>query len=80
MSANGSVNGRQSVTWRVSGFTCITCAVGLETVLSRNTGVLQVHAKYPEGTVRIEYDPGKISARGLKEAIAEMGFRVEAGA
>lgn len=63
--------------WHVTGFTCVTCAVGLETLLKRAPGVLQVSAKYPEGAVRIEYDPEKVGEQAIERAIAEMGFRVE---
>jgi len=80
LTAKPNNEGKQTVAWRVAGFTCVTCAVGLETLLKRQPGVVEVHAKYPEGTVRIEYDAAKLSARELKEAIEEMGFRVEPGA
>ncbi len=70
---------KQMVDWHVAGFTCRTCAVGLETLLSRRPGILQVQAKYPEGTVRIEFDPAKVNERELRDAIVEMGFRVEPG-
>ena len=67
----------QTVTWHVTGFTCVTCAVGLETVLSRRIGVLQVKASYPDGIVHIRFDAAKVSEHDLRDAISEMGFRVE---
>jgi copper chaperone CopZ len=66
-----------TVTWRVTGFTCITCAVGLETVLSQRIGVLEVKASYPDGIVHIRFNSAKVSERDLRESISEMGFRVE---
>ncbi|HLH03931.1 MAG TPA: heavy metal-associated domain-containing protein [Bryobacteraceae bacterium] len=68
---------KEILVWRVTGFTCVTCAVGLDTLLGRKPGVLAAHSKYPEGIVRIEYDPARISCDELKQAIQEMGFRVE---
>lgn len=68
----------QSVRWHVRGFTCITCAVGLETLLRREKGVIAAHATYPEGLVTIQYRPDLISEKRLRAAIAELGFTAEA--
>jgi copper chaperone CopZ len=65
-----------NVTYKVTGFTCITCAVGLETLLKGQKGVIQVKATYPDGTVRIDYDPDLIADASLQDYIREIGFRV----
>jgi hypothetical protein len=31
---------QKTVTYRISGFTCVTCAVGLETLLQKERGVV----------------------------------------
>lgn len=66
----------KKVTYKVSGFTCITCAVGLETLLKGQKGVMQVKASYPDGIVRVEYDPDVVTDSSLQGYIGEMGFRV----
>lgn len=66
----------RKVIWHVHGFTCVTCAVGLETMLGREPGVASVHATYPQGMVSIQYDPAKVNEATLRDAIAELGFRV----
>ena len=66
------------MTYRVRGFSCITCAVGLEVMLRQKKGVARVQASYPKATVFIEFDPGLVTEASLKEFIAEMGFSVEA--
>lgn len=64
----------RSVAYSVKGFTCITCAVGLETLLRQQRGVLKASASYPEASVIVEYDPAKVNPEQLKAYIAEMGF------
>ncbi len=67
----------KSVSWRVKGFTCVTCAVGLETMLRQQKGVKWVKATYPEAQVVIQYDPSSVTEATLKEFISELGFSVE---
>ena len=67
----------KSVTWHVRGFTCITCAVGLETMLRQQKGVRSVMATYPEGRVVIQYDPSSVTEAALKAFISDLGFTAE---
>lgn len=80
MAAIGTLEASETrtVTYRVKGFTCITCAVGLETLLRQQKGVSWVKASYPEASVVIKYDPAAVSENMLKSYIAEMGFTAEA--
>src|SRR5579883_555112 len=64
----------QTVTWRVRGFTCVTCAVGLETLLRREKGVVAANATYPQGMVTIQYRPSLVNQAALRSTIAELGF------
>lgn len=68
----------KSVTWHVKGFTCVTCAVGLETMLRQQKGVRWVKATYPEGEVVIRYDPASVTEAALKGFISDLGFTAEA--
>jgi len=74
----GAAEGGQNKTviYRVKGFTCVTCAVGLETLLRRQKGIARAEASYPDGTVRIDFDPGLLTGKALKGFISEMGFTV----
>ena len=67
--------GTRTVTYRVSGFTCVTCAIGLDTVLGKQEGVVHVKSSYPDAKTVIDYDPGLVTENALEAAIAEMGFR-----
>ena len=69
----------QKLVYRVTGFTCVTCAVGLETILGREKGVTHVEAAYPSGIVKVEFDAAFLNDKSLRGLIEEMGFRVTEG-
>jgi copper chaperone CopZ len=69
---------KKTVTYRVKGFSCITCAVGLEVLLRQKKGIARVEASYPKATVSIEFDPAVVTEASLKGFISEMGFTAEA--
>jgi copper chaperone CopZ len=64
----------KTVTYRIKGFTCVTCAVGLDTLLSKEDGVIQVHSSYPDALTKIQFRPSQTSESKLKKFISEMGF------
>jgi copper chaperone len=66
------------VAYRVEGFTCVTCAVGLETMLREQKGVKWVKATYPDARVAIKYDPTVVNEPALRGFISELGFTAEA--
>ncbi len=67
----------RTVAYSVKGFTCITCAVGLETLLRQEKGVVSAKASYPDASVVIRYQPATITEDQLKKLIADMGFTAE---
>ena len=67
----------KTVTWRVQGFTCITCAVGLDTLLERQKGVVRANSNYQEAKTTIVFQPGLVSETTLRAYIADMGFHAE---
>jgi|ERR1700724_438933 anaerobic selenocysteine-containing dehydrogenase len=64
----------KTVTYEVKGFTCITCATGLEVMLLRQKGVVRASASYPDAKVLIGFDENLASEDKLKEFIASCGF------
>ena len=66
----------RTVNYTVRGFTCITCAVGLETMLRGLKGVSSAKASYPANKVAIEFDEQAIAEAKLKEFIVACGFLV----
>jgi len=67
----------ETVAYHVQGFTCVTCAVGLETMLRREKGVKYVKATYPEAHVVIQFDPSAVTEPALRGFISELGFTAE---
>ncbi|HEX4308513.1 MAG TPA: heavy-metal-associated domain-containing protein [Acidobacteriaceae bacterium] len=66
-----------TVSYRVKGFSCPTCAVGLETMLREQKGVKWVKATYPEALVVIRYEASSVSESALRGYISELGFTAE---
>lgn len=66
----------RSVSYDVKGFTCVTCATGLEVTLLRERGVTRASASYPEGKVLIGFDEHYTSEKALREIITGCGFSV----
>jgi copper chaperone CopZ len=64
----------RGVTYDIKGFTCITCAVGLEVMLRGLKGVKQAHASYPDHNVVIEFDEKVVSEKMIVEFIKTCGF------
>lgn len=62
------------VSYRVRGFTCITCAVGLEVMLRGLRGVTEASASYAEHSVAIAFDEQLTSEPALKQFIGACGF------
>lgn len=61
--------------YKVEGFWCPTCSVGLETLLTREKGILGATAAYPEGKTVVTYDARHISPAAIQALIESMGFR-----
>jgi len=70
----------RSVMYRIQGFTCITCAVGLEVMLKGLTGVTRASASYSAHTVTIGFDEHATTEKTLKDFISVCGFSVDARA
>ena len=66
----------KTVTYRVKGFSCVTCAVGLDTMLQKQKGISWSQSTYPDGIVKIQFDPQQVSEDALQGFIRETGFTV----
>lgn len=64
----------RNVIYHVEGFTCITCAVGLDTLLKEEKGIVRSQSSYAERTSAIEFDPGLIKEEQIRARIQEFGF------
>lgn len=71
--ADGSM---KSLTLKIEGMNCDSCAANIKTLLKRQTGVKTADVIFDEGEVRILYDPTAIDENALIEAVERPGFRV----
>jgi Cu+-exporting ATPase len=67
----------KTVVYFVKGFSCITCATGLDTMLGQQKGIVSSRSTYPEGKVTVGFDPHQITEQAIVAFIADLGFRVE---
>ena len=74
--ASASTKGTKNVTYLVKGFSCITCAVGLDTMLQKKQGIAWSKSTYPDGIVKVQFDPEKVTEEQIRSFIGEMGFTV----
>ncbi|HXJ42059.1 MAG TPA: hypothetical protein VNH18_22470 [Bryobacteraceae bacterium] len=61
--------------YAVEGYTCITCAVGLETLLKGEKGVARASASYPNKSVEIGFNTRITNEKALVDFIALCGFK-----
>ena len=64
----------RNITWKIGGFTCVTCAIGLKVMLRSHKGVKSADASYPDATVTVEFDPEVVDESTLRSYIAGLGF------
>jgi copper chaperone len=69
---------RTTAIFQVKGFTCVTCAVGLDTLLGKEKGIVSSRSTYPEGKVTVIFDPKECAEETIRKFIEEMGFSVAA--
>jgi copper chaperone CopZ len=67
----------RTVTYFVQGFSCITCATGLDTMLSREKGIASSQSTYPEGKVTVSFHPNQITEQAIVAFITDLGFTVK---
>ncbi len=60
----------------VKGFSCITCATGLDTMLGQQKGITSSKSTYPEGKVTVAFDPHQVSEQAIIAFITDLGFTV----
>ena len=67
----------QMAIYQVKEFTCITCATGLDTLLSQQKGIASSKSTYPEGKVTVAFDPNRITEQAIVAFITDLGFTVQ---
>src|ERR1700753_4082667 len=68
---------KKVVIYHVRGFSCFTCATGLDTMLRREKGIASSSSTYPEGVATTGFAPDQTSEQQIKDFIASLGFTVD---
>ena len=63
----------------VSGMTCASCAISLETHLKNQKGIETVSVNYPNQSVALSYDPELVSVDILQKKAKEIGYEIITG-
>lgn len=64
-------------TYPVTGMSCASCAVSVESMLSAQNGVSKAAVNFATGNVQVEFDPDKISPAQLKSSVQGIGYDIE---
>lgn len=62
---------------RIPSMDCAACAIGIQTKLRKQTGVVAANVSYDRKEVVVRYDSMKISPENIIAAIDETGFKAE---
>jgi Cu+-exporting ATPase len=65
------------VTFHVRGFSCITCATGLDTMLCQQKGIRSSKSTYSDGKVTVGFDAEQTTEKAIVAFISDLGFTVE---
>ena len=65
--------------YKVSGMTCASCAISLETYLNPIEGVEQVSVNYPNQSILIEFDTEIVSIETIRKKAEEIGYAILTG-
>jgi copper chaperone CopZ len=65
------------VTYRVTGFSCITCATGLDAMLRQHKGITSRASTYPQGIATIAFDPEQITEKAITCGGASSSSKLE---
>ena len=64
----------KTVVFHVKGFSCITCATGLDTMLKKEPGIVSSSSTYPEAMATVKFESNKTSPAAIAEFISGLGF------
>jgi len=69
----------QKSSFPVTGMTCASCAVSLESWLKNKPGITEVSVNYPNESVVVTYDPELASPEAIDKAAREIGYGLVLG-
>lgn len=61
-------------TFQVTGMSCVSCAISVETAIGAQNGVNEAKVNFANSTVFVDYNPGKITPEDMKKAVEVIGY------
>ncbi len=68
---------RKTVTIKISGMTCASCAINNEKALLETTGIFRANVNFANKKATVEFDSDILSESDLHKVIVENGYKVE---
>ena len=65
----------ESVTFKIEGMHCPSCAMNIDGVLEDAPGVLEATTSYQKGITKVVYDQTKINSDTLSRLITQTGYK-----
>ena len=66
------------ITLTIQGMECPNCAMKLEGLEDKLTGVLRAEASYQKGLMTVEYNEAQVSEAQIQAAVQRLGYEVSA--
>jgi copper chaperone CopZ len=66
------------ITLTIQGMECPNCAMKLEGIEDKLTGVLRAEASYQKGLMTVEYNEAKLNEAQIQAEIKRLGYEVTA--
>ncbi len=68
----------ENASFNVEGMTCGGCVASVKRVLEALPGVSKANVSLNPGKASVEYDPARVTAEALRDAVASAGYDVPA--
>ncbi len=68
----------ENVSFEVQGMTCGGCVASVKRVLEALPGVASVQVTLDPGAAKVAYDPARVTAEALRDAVQNAGYDVAA--
>lgn len=65
----------ESTTIKIEGMSCMGCVRSVSGVLQALPGVSRAEVSLERAEAQVEFDPGRVTASALREAVAKAGFQ-----
>ena len=65
--------------YKVSGMTCASCAISLESNLKPLKGIIQVSVNYPNQSIAVEFNEAIVSKETIQKTAKDIGYEIITG-